>query len=65
MSRLGKSELMYGDLKTIDQMVAEIDAVTPEDIRGIASALLGKRPTLAVIGPFKGRAASKFQEAVK
>lgn len=65
MSRLGKSELMYGDLKTIDQMLAEIDAVTPEDIRGIASALLGKRPTLAVIGPFKGRAASKFQEAVK
>lgn len=64
MSRLGKSELMYGDLKTIEQMLAEIDAVTPEDVRGVASSLLGKRPTLAVIGPFKGRAASKFHEAV-
>ena len=64
MSRIGKSELMYGDLKTIDQMLADIDAVTAEDVRGVASALLGKRPTLAVIGPFKGRAASKFQEAV-
>lgn len=65
MSRIGKSELMFGDLKTIDQMLADIDAVTPEDVRGVASALLGKRPTLAVIGPFKGRAASKFQEAVE
>jgi predicted Zn-dependent peptidase len=64
MSRLGKSELMFGDLKTIDQMLAEIDAVTAQDVRGVASALLVKRPTLAVIGPFKGRAASKFQEAV-
>jgi predicted Zn-dependent peptidase len=64
MSRIGKSELMFGDLKTIDQMLAEIDAVTAEDVRGVASALLGVRPTLAVIGPFKGRAEAKFQEAV-
>jgi predicted Zn-dependent peptidase len=64
MSRIGKSELMFGDLKTIDEMLAEIDAVTAQDVRGVASALLGKRPTLAVIGPFKGRVASKFQEAV-
>ena len=64
MSRIGKSELMFGDLKTIDEMLAEIDAVTPEDVRGVASTILGKRPTLAVIGPFKGRAASKFQEVV-
>ena len=64
MSRIGKSELMFGDLKTIDQMLADIDAVTPEDVRGVASNVLGKRPTLAVIGPFKGKAASKFQEAV-
>lgn len=64
MSRIGKSELVYGDLKTIEQMLAEIDAVTAEDIRGVAGDLLSKRPTLAVIGPFKGRATSKFQEAV-
>lgn len=64
MTRIGKSELMYGDLKTIDEMLADIDAVGSEDVRSVASTLLGKRPTLAIIGPFKGRAASKFQEAV-
>ncbi len=64
MSRIGKSELMFGDLKSVDQMLAEIDGVTPDQIRSVASALLTKRPTLAVIGPFKGRAESKFQEAV-
>jgi len=65
MSRIGKSELTYGDLKTIDQLLAEIEAVTAKDVRGVASELLGKRPTLAVVGPFKGRAATKFQEAVE
>ena len=64
MTRIGKSELMYGDLKTIDEMLADIDAVGSEDVQSVASTLLGKRPTLAIIGPFKGRAASKFQEAV-
>ena len=64
MSRIGKSELMFGDLKTIDEMLADIDSVTEEAVRDVASAVLGKRPTLAVIGPFKDRAAAKFQKAV-
>jgi predicted Zn-dependent peptidase len=64
MSRIGKSELMFGDLKSIDEMLAQIDGVTAQEVRDVASILLGNRPTLAVIGPFKGRAASKFQEAV-
>jgi predicted Zn-dependent peptidase len=53
MSRLGKGELVYGEQLTVDQVIARIDAVTPDDIRDVASAVLAdSRLGLAVIGPF-------------
>jgi predicted Zn-dependent peptidase len=53
MSRLGKSELVYGELLTVDEVLARIDAVTLDDVRAVASEVLSAKPTLAVIGPFE------------
>jgi predicted Zn-dependent peptidase len=52
MSRLGKSELVYDELPTVDEVLARIDAVTLDDVRAVAGDVLTERPTLAVIGPF-------------
>jgi predicted Zn-dependent peptidase len=52
MSRLGKSELVYPRLEPVDEVLAAIDAVSHDDIRGIASEILTRPKTLAVVGPF-------------
>jgi predicted Zn-dependent peptidase len=52
MSRLAKSELHYGELMSVDQLLARVDAVTPEEVRRVARDLLGQPMTLAVVGPF-------------
>ncbi|MCL6537593.1 MAG: insulinase family protein [Acidothermus sp.] len=54
MSRLGKAELVYGELPTVDELLARIDAVTADDVREVAERVLAVPPTLAVIGPFAG-----------
>jgi predicted Zn-dependent peptidase len=61
MSRLGKSELVYGELLTVDEVLARIDAVTLDDVRAVATEVLSAKPTLAVIGPFDDDA---FEDAV-
>jgi predicted Zn-dependent peptidase len=52
MSRLGKAELVYGDLMTVEEMLALIDAVTLDDARSLAAELLTQPLSLAVIGPY-------------
>jgi predicted Zn-dependent peptidase len=52
MSRLGKSELVYPRLEPVDEILAEIDAVTGEQVREVAEALLGQPKALAIVGPF-------------
>jgi predicted Zn-dependent peptidase len=52
MSRLGKGELLYDELLTVDQVLAAVDAVTADDVRAIAAEVYGGQPSLAVIGPF-------------
>lgn len=52
MTRIGKSELSYGDILGVDELLACIDAVTPEDVAAVASALLGQPRCLTVVGPF-------------
>ena len=54
MSRIGKSELVYGELLSVDEVLSRIQDVTLEAVRGVAASVLGARPTLAVIGPFDG-----------
>jgi predicted Zn-dependent peptidase len=52
MSRLGKSELSYGEVLEVDDLLARVDAVSPDDVRSVAADLLGQPLCLAVVGPF-------------
>jgi predicted Zn-dependent peptidase len=52
MSRIGKAELVYGELLSVGAVIDRIDAVTLDEVSAVATDLLAARPTLAVVGPF-------------
>lgn len=52
MSRLGKSELVYGELMTVDEILGRIEAVGMDDVREVAADVLGGPLALAAIGPY-------------
>jgi predicted Zn-dependent peptidase len=52
MSRLGKSELLYPKLLSVDDLLALVDAVTVDQVRALAAEVLARPMSLAVIGPF-------------
>src|SRR5580693_7336203 len=52
MSRIGKSELVYPRLEPVEEILAAISAVTHDDVREVATAVLGQPKALAVVGPF-------------
>ncbi len=52
MSRLGKSELVYPRLEPVEEILAAIEAVTHDQVRAVAAAVLGQPKALAVVGPF-------------
>ncbi|WP_405611484.1 insulinase family protein [Streptomyces sp. NBC_01511] len=64
MNRIGKSELCWGTQMSVDDMLARIAAVTPDDVRAVARDVLGQRPSLSVIGPLKDKQADRLDEAV-
>ncbi len=63
MSRLGKSELVYPALEVVDGILAEIEAVTHDQVRAVAAEVLGLPKALAVVGPFDDAAA--FEAALQ
>ncbi|MFJ8860900.1 M16 family metallopeptidase [Streptomyces sp. NPDC102451] len=64
MNRIGKSELCWGEQMSVDDMLAKIAAVTPDEVRAVAADVLGQRPSLSVIGPLKDKQADRLQAAV-
>lgn len=64
MNRIGKSELCWGEQMSVDDMLAKIAAVTPDEVRAVAADVLGQRPSLSVIGALKDKQADRLQEAV-
>jgi predicted Zn-dependent peptidase len=64
MSRIGKSEVCWGEQLSVDDMLARIAAVTPDEVREVAAEVLGHRPSLAAIGPFDERQTAALHEAV-
>jgi predicted Zn-dependent peptidase len=52
MTRLGKGELLYGELLSVDDLLARVEAVGTEQVRAVAGELLGAPMSLAVVGPF-------------
>ena len=63
MSRIGKSELVYGEIMSFDQILKEVSSVTSADIRALTDTILHAAPTLAVVGPFSKR--SIFEKVMK
>ncbi|MEE1931054.1 pitrilysin family protein [Streptomyces sp. TRM 70351] len=64
MHRIGKSELCWGQQLSVDDLLARISAVTPDDVRAVAADVLGRRPSLAVIGPLTDKQAARLDDAV-
>ncbi|MGW6745915.1 M16 family metallopeptidase [Streptomyces sp. NPDC055025] len=64
MNRIGKSELCWGAQMSVDEMLARIAAVTPDEVGEVARDVLGHRPSLSVIGPLKEKQAARLDEAV-
>jgi predicted Zn-dependent peptidase len=52
MSRLGKAELVHPRLEPVEETLAAIEAVSHDDVRAVAAAVLAKPKALAVVGPF-------------
>ncbi|MGB8650743.1 MAG: pitrilysin family protein [Mycobacteriales bacterium] len=55
MSRIGKAELVHGEVLAVDELLARIDAVTPDDVRAVADDVLRRPLSLGIIGPFPDR----------
>ncbi len=53
MVRVGKGELVHGEILSLDESLRRFAAVTLDEVREVAAAVLGAPRTLAVIGPFK------------
>lgn len=52
MTRIGKSEIAYGDILGVDEVLAHVDAVSAVDVAEIAAEVLGRPRCLTVVGPF-------------
>jgi predicted Zn-dependent peptidase len=52
MTRIGKSELVYGEMLSIDEVLERVESVTIDDVLGVATDVLDVPASLAIIGPF-------------
>lgn len=55
MHRIGRSELNYGEHRTIDQTLAQIEAVTLDEVNVVARQLLTRDYGAAVLGPYRSK----------
>ena len=53
MSRIGASALLHGEVRTVDEVLARIEAVGPEDVLARGRTSWSQAPrTLSAVGPF-------------
>jgi len=61
MSHLGKSELVLGEVLTMEDMIARVEAVTLDDVRETAKIVLATAPwSLVILGPAPAADVSSF-----
>ncbi len=53
MVRIGKSELVYGEIKSMDEILANVREVDQRQIAELAKEIFTAQPTLAIVGPYK------------
>jgi len=64
MRRLGRSELVEGEIPTLDALIARIEGVTAADTRRVIDRVFASRErTLAVVGPHDEREFADVAEA--
>ncbi len=52
MRRLGRSELVEGEIPSLDELIARVEAVTADDVARVVDRVFADAPrTLAVVGP--------------
>ena len=52
MSRIGRSQLVHGDVLDVDVLASRISAVTLDDVRRVIDKVLSGPRVLSVVGPF-------------
>jgi predicted Zn-dependent peptidase len=52
MSRIGASLMLHGQVLSVDDLLAKIDAITLDSVREVAGRVLSGERILAVVGPF-------------
>ena len=62
MSRIGKSELVYGEIMSFDDILSKVRSVTPEQVHQLARYLFSAPATLALVGPFRSK--TKFEKVI-
>ena len=62
MVRIGKSELVYGEIKSMDEILSNVRTVNQSAIAELAEEIFTMQPTLAIVGPYKQ--SGKFKSAV-
>ncbi|QIS14294.1 insulinase family protein [Nocardia arthritidis] len=53
MNRIGRSELSYGNHRTVSETLSRIDAVTTEEVTAVARTLLARPFAASVTGPYR------------
>jgi predicted Zn-dependent peptidase len=52
MGRAGRSLLLHGEVMSVEELIAKVEAVTVDDVHAVARRVLTGPRTLAVVGPF-------------
>ena len=61
---LGAQEILLNEIRTVDEALARVDEITPDDVQRVArEVLVGEKLNLAVVGPFRSDRA--FQTSLK
>ena len=63
MTRIGKSELVYGEIMSFDEILKAVRSVTAEEVHQLARDLFSQPATLGVVGPF--RSTTKFEKVIR
>jgi predicted Zn-dependent peptidase len=51
MRRIGRAEMVEGDIPSLDELVARIERVTSDDVARVVERCFTEPRTLAVVGP--------------
>ncbi|WP_448071652.1 M16 family metallopeptidase [Georgenia yuyongxinii] len=63
MSRLGRAEIVHGELTSLDEMIERISEVTAGQVRELAADLADGPRSLVVVGPFADDVAARLLTA--